>query len=527
MSILANIFEKAVGVRQAGTSAFLALALGTAPDAANRIGLYADTTAAAEQLVMVVGAQAGPAFLRSGSSVIATALKVDDATFQIVEGDKSLAFQVGTQSPGFQLTVDVGAQVANRTLSVPALTANATLAVLSEAQTFTGVKTFDAENTNFGASGNLPTTGQVRAGGNDADFFGGLYLRNTSGGTQLYFLVGGTTGSTGPGWANSGIIETAGTSLRLSGYGGQVVLTTGASRTSRLTVADALATLTTPLSVTDTTDSTSKDTGSIVTEGGLGVEKAATIGTTLTVGGLTSGRIPFASTAGLITDSANLTFGSSNQAIGLRRTPHGWGPLYAVVEFQGTALAEYYGAGNVQANWNGNTYDIGAGDFRASESGTAAMFRLFPLGGGLFRWQFAPSVAADAPQTFASAMELSPTDLTLSNAVNLIVGTVTGTKIGTATSQKIGLWNATPIVQPAAYTQTFATAARTVSAYSADSESVAYTGIDNAQAGTVYAQLTDLNALRTAYENLRAMTENIQQVINAVIDDHQAIGLCA
>lgn len=31
---------------------------------------------------------------------------------------------------------------------------------------------------------------------------------------------------------------------------------------------------------------------------------------------------------------------------------------------------------------------------------------------------------------------------------NIILGTTTGTKIGTATSQKIGLWNATPIVQP-------------------------------------------------------------------------------
>lgn len=38
--------------------------------------------------------------------------------------------------------------------------------------------------------------------------------------------------------------------------------------------------------------------------------------------------------------------------------------------------------------------------------------------------------------------------LTYSDAVNIAVGTTTGTKIGTATSQKISLWNATPIVQP-------------------------------------------------------------------------------
>lgn len=40
------------------------------------------------------------------------------------------------------------------------------------------------------------------------------------------------------------------------------------------------------------------------------------------------------------------------------------------------------------------------------------------------------------------------TSLTLKDAINFAVGTTTGTKIGTATSQKLGFWNATPIVQP-------------------------------------------------------------------------------
>lgn len=38
--------------------------------------------------------------------------------------------------------------------------------------------------------------------------------------------------------------------------------------------------------------------------------------------------------------------------------------------------------------------------------------------------------------------------LTLKDGGNVIPGTVTGTKIGTATTQKIAFWNATPIVQP-------------------------------------------------------------------------------
>jgi hypothetical protein len=39
-------------------------------------------------------------------------------------------------------------------------------------------------------------------------------------------------------------------------------------------------------------------------------------------------------------------------------------------------------------------------------------------------------------------------DTTWGDAVNMVFNTTTGTKIGTATNQKIGFWNATPLVQP-------------------------------------------------------------------------------
>lgn len=76
--------------------------------------------------------------------------------------------------------------------------------------------------------------------------------------------------------------------------------------------------------------------------------------------------------------------------------------------------------------------------------------------------------------------------------------------------------------QSSTYTQTYSTADRTISAYTSDPESGAYSGIDNAQVGSVYAQLADLNALRVAYENLRAFVEDVAQALNAVIDDLQA-----
>lgn len=38
--------------------------------------------------------------------------------------------------------------------------------------------------------------------------------------------------------------------------------------------------------------------------------------------------------------------------------------------------------------------------------------------------------------------------LTISDAKNIVLNTTTGSKLGTATNQKLGIWNATPIIQP-------------------------------------------------------------------------------
>lgn len=95
------------------------------------------------------------------------------------------------------------------------------------------------------------------------------------------------------------------------------------------------------------------------------------------------------------------------------------------------------------------------------------------------------------------------------------------------TAAMIGFLGAAAVARPTAYTQTYSTTTRTFSAYTSDPESAAYTGIDNAQAGTVYATVADLNQLRTAYETLRAHAEEIGKLMNQVIDDMQAYGLLA
>lgn len=116
-------------------------------------------------------------------------------------------------------------------------------------------------------------------------------------------------------------------------------------------------------------------------------------------------------------------------------------------------------------------------------------------------------------------------DYTLADGENIELGTVTGTQIGTTTTQKLGFFGATPIVKGVTLVQTYATADVTLGAYTADAETVAYTGFDNTEAGAVFAKLTDINDLRVAYENLRLFTEDLAQFVNALTDKVQALGL--
>lgn len=85
--------------------------------------------------------------------------------------------------------------------------------------------------------------------------------------------------------------------------------------------------------------------------------------------------------------------------------------------------------------------------------------------------------------TAVAGLATLSTNTTLADGVNIAVGTTTGTKIGTAVGQKLALYNQTPVVQAAAYTQTNSTAARTV----ANATSSAVTATNDALVGVTYA----------------------------------------
>ncbi len=115
----------------------------------------------------------------------------------------------------------------------------------------------------------------------------------------------------------------------------------------------------------------------------------------------------------------------------------------------------------------------------------------------------------------------------MNDGANVVLGASKGTQLGTSSSQMLGFWGATPVIQPSAYTQVYTTSTKTLAAYAPIIESTAFTGIATGQSGSVYAQVSDLNNLRAAYENLRSFSENVAQVLNALINDLRSTGLVA
>jgi hypothetical protein len=61
------------------------------------------------------------------------------------------------------------------------------------------------------------------------------------------------------------------------------------------------------------------------------------------------------------------------------------------------------------------------------------------------------STTADGASTPTERLRITSAGvLQVADAGDIVVGTITGTKIGTATTQKLGFYNATPVVQPTA-----------------------------------------------------------------------------
>lgn len=253
---------------------------------------------------------------------------------------------------------------------------------------------------------------------------------------------------------------------------------------------------------------------------------------------LTSGRVPFATTSGLLTDSANWTYtisvspnlllqsanashiaavfrGASSQSANLLEFQSSATSTLAKIDSGGritvspvsntNAFVDVNAVGTATAAFNFSTGG-GTGFFRQENDGTLtfrqnsgsdgmyfdfverlywrdtnASFqrklyltgtRLSYQSGQIIGWTDSATDAGSGAtvdvgivRNAAGVLEINNgsagtyrdlllRNLTLTDAGNIAVGTTTGTKIGTSTSQKLSLWNATPIVQPSSTGQT-------------------------------------------------------------------------
>jgi hypothetical protein len=96
---------------------------------------------------------------------------------------------------------------------------------------------------------------------------------------------------------------------------------------------------------------------------------------------------------------------------------------------------------------------------------------------------------------------------TIADAGNVAVGTTTGTKIGTATNQKLGFFNATPVVQPTAAGQGAVTdstgSSATTTLPAVRNDTLAHCASDAADG--IHVLFTLVDAIRTALVNTGVM----------------------
>ena len=86
----------------------------------------------------------------------------------------------------------------------------------------------------------------------------------------------------------------------------------------------------------------------------------------------------------------------------------------------------------------------------ASMGGAGSTYYIARGGGRTFGINVPTSARFDILVNNANILQINATTLTFAESLDFVFGTTTGTKIGTETTQKLGFWNATPVIQGAA-----------------------------------------------------------------------------
>lgn len=140
---------------------------------------------------------------------------------------------------------------------------------------------------------------------------------------------------------------------------------------------------------------------------------------------------------------------------------------------------------------------------------------------GTFRGINIAAPTAGAGETVTNVYGILINDITIGATNNYAIFTGRGDiRLMSNTADKFGVWGATPVARGTAFTQTYSTASHTQSNLTASNPPAGGVG---ATAGA-YDTAAHRDAMITSLTNLIADHTNTKQVLNALIDDMQAIG---
>ena len=173
--------------------------------------------------------------------------------------------------------------------------------------------------------------------------------------------------------------------------------------------------------------------------------------------GVTSERARIDSSGRLLVGTSTSTNNYKVQAestdfgqISIRRNVGGaGGPALAISHSRGSAGGSYTAL--VNGDEFGGIYFYGADGTQDVNGATITALVDGTPGANDMPGRLVFSTTADGASSPTERMRITSTGvLQIADAGNITVGTTTGTKIGTATTQKLGFYNATPVVQPTA-----------------------------------------------------------------------------
>lgn len=185
---------------------------------------------------------------------------------------------------------------------------------------------------------------------------------------------------------------------------------------------------------------------------------------TLNDSALTAGGIPIITTNGRLAYDANVAYDAANARLNLFGAPTTNGQdIYARKTVNGSLAFAIqnlstgtgaYAALALQNSANTGIIEKLSTGYTTNGLLVADQLVTYNTSGTMLFSNAASAAIIFAVGGFAAANEIarfSAAALTIADATNVVLNATTGTKIGTATTQKLGFWNATPVVQKTGY----------------------------------------------------------------------------